>query len=135
MIRYRGGSGRIKGLRKAFNTYVFRSPSNGGVRHFLLSPLALASVFYRQFTILRSHYYQRGLFFSRKLSIPVVSVGNVTVGGTGKTPATLYLARFLQGEKKRVVVLRRGYKGSASRKVNVVSDGKQIMLSPDEAGD
>jgi len=59
----------------------------------------------------------------------------VTVGGTGKTPTTLYLARLFHNQRKRVVVLSRGYKGSASQKVNVVSDGKQIILSPDEAGD
>jgi len=105
------------------------------MRSLLLFPLTLASALYRRFTILRYQFYQRGLISSRKLSIPVVSVGNVTVGGTGKTPTTLYLARLLYNQGKRVVVLSRGYKGSASQKVNVVSDGKQVMLSPDEAGD
>jgi tetraacyldisaccharide 4'-kinase len=135
MIDYQGGSERIKGLRNTFTNYVFTSPSNGGLRHFLLSPLALASTLYRQLAILRYQYYQRGLFSSRKLPIPVISVGNLTVGGTGKTPATLYLARLFQSQGKRVVVLSRGYKGSASQKVNIVSDGEQILLSPNEAGD
>lgn len=101
----------------------------------LLSPLTLTSLFYKQAVLLRLKAYQKGLFYARKLPIPVISIGNLTVGGTGKTPFTLYLARLLQEQGKRVAVLSRGYKGNSSLKVNVVSDGKSVHLGPEEAGD
>ena len=50
---------------------------------------------------------------AKKLPAPVVSVGNLTVGGTGKTPVAACLARFLQDRGRRVVILSRGYGGRA----------------------
>jgi len=85
--------------------------------------------------MLRRWGYHRGVLPTRRLSIPVISVGNLTVGGTGKTPTTMLLARLLRQQGKRVVVLSRGYKGSAPAPVNVVSDGERVCLNPLEAGD
>lgn len=65
----------------------------------------------------------------------IISVGNLTVGGTGKTPAVQYVARFLQAEGARVAVVARGYGGSKSREGAVVSDGETIRLSAAAAGD
>jgi tetraacyldisaccharide 4'-kinase len=65
----------------------------------------------------------------------VISVGNITLGGTGKTPAVEYIAKLLKEEGVAVVVLSRGYRGRMERKLGVVSDGKQILLSPRDAGD
>ncbi|MCD6353861.1 MAG: tetraacyldisaccharide 4'-kinase, partial [Proteobacteria bacterium] len=97
--------------------------------------MACISFLYKHLIILRCQAYQKGIFFSRKLPISIISVGNLTVGGTGKTPTSIYLARLLQREGRRTAVLSRGYKGDASLNVNVVSDGKRVCLSPDEAGD
>jgi len=47
-------------------------------------------------------------------SVPVICVGNITVGGTGKTPLVLYLAKYLQSNRKKVHILSRGYKGRLS---------------------
>lgn len=57
--------------------------------------------------------YKKGLFKAKKLKTPVISVGNLTVGGTGKTPMVLYLAESFLAEEKRVGVLSRGYRGAA----------------------
>lgn len=65
----------------------------------------------------------------------VVSVGNITVGGTGKTPMVQYLARELQRRGAKVAVVARGYRGSLSQQGAVVSDGSQILLTAKEAGD
>ena len=55
--------------------------------------------------------YKRGVFKAKRLRTPVISVGNLTVGGTGKTPMVLYLAEKLVAEGKRVGILSRGYRG------------------------
>lgn len=65
----------------------------------------------------------------------VVSVGNLTVGGTGKTPTVQFLARHIQAEGKRVAVIARGYGGTLSSEGAVVSDGKRVLASAHEAGD
>ena len=56
--------------------------------------------------------YAKGVLKSRRLKTPVISVGNLTVGGTGKTPMVLYLAEKFLAEGKRVGILTRGYRGS-----------------------
>ncbi len=68
------------------------------------------------------------------LPIPVISIGNLVVGGTGKTPMTQWICRQLVREGKRVAVLSRGH-GGASQTVRVVSDSDGVRLSAAEAGD
>jgi len=63
----------------------------------------------------------------------VISVGNITTGGTGKTTVTRYLSEEFHKKGKRVVVISHGVGGK--RKALIVSDGKNIMASADEAGD
>ena len=124
----------IDKFHNAFVTFTF-SPAKKRGKNFLLSPLTLLSFFFKQVVILRNQAYQKGLLSSRKLSIPVISIGNLAVGGTGKTPTTIYLAQLFQSKGKRVGILSRGYKGTASGPINVVSDGEKILLNPEEAGD
>ncbi|HHT9110011.1 MAG TPA: tetraacyldisaccharide 4'-kinase [Candidatus Brocadiaceae bacterium] len=57
----------------------------------------------------RIFFYKYGLLKSVRLPIPVISVGNITTGGTGKTPVVEYIARFLHNKGKRVAILSRGY--------------------------
>lgn len=69
------------------------------------------------------------------LPVPVISIGNLTVGGTGKTPMTQFLCRQLASQSKRVAVLSRGH-GGRSQSVRVVSDaGGRVLLSATDAGD
>lgn len=84
---------------------------------------------------LRETCYRRGVFTSHKLPVPVISVGNLTVGGTGKTPMVQHLARLLQDNGFRPAVVSRGYAGRAQGRVNLVSDGSRLLLDADLAGD
>ena len=62
-------------------------------------------------------------------------MGNITVGGTGKTPVTAFIARFLIGRGVRVAVLSRGYGGSMEGQTAIVSDGRTIRLDAGQCGD
>jgi tetraacyldisaccharide 4'-kinase len=97
--------------------------------------LAGAAVAYRGGLTLRRAAYAVGLFRTRRLPCHVVAVGNLTVGGTGKTPLVEWLARELTARGRRVVILSRGYGGRGAGKVRLVSDGRQLLLSAREAGD
>ena len=97
--------------------------------------LLLFSIPYGLVLKLRSLAYSRGLLKSYRLSKPVISVGNITVGGTGKTPVVAMLAGFCISRGKRVAVLSRGYGGSLHGETRLVSDGREIFLTPGEAGD
>jgi tetraacyldisaccharide 4'-kinase len=100
----------------------------------LLSPLTLLSLPYEWGVRIRAILYAINLWKSKRLPCPVISVGNITVGGTGKTPLVITLAKGLMDRGIPVVILSRGYKGKGSSKP-WVSDGKAILLSPEEAGD
>jgi tetraacyldisaccharide 4'-kinase len=65
----------------------------------------------------------------------VISIGNLTVGGTGKTPMTIYVAGLLKGLGYRVAVISRGYQGRKEKSGGIVSDGRTIRMDPQDAGD
>jgi tetraacyldisaccharide 4'-kinase len=73
-----------------------------------------ASVPYGWVCGLRNRLYDRGWKASHRAAVPVVSVGNLTVGGTGKTPCVEYVARFYRDHNKRVTILSRGYGGAGA---------------------
>ncbi len=81
----------------------------------------------------RRRAYQIGFFPAYRPRAKVISVGNLTLGGEGKTPLVLWLARFL-ARKSRVVILTRGYKGRLKGPV-VASRGEGPLFSPEEIGD
>jgi tetraacyldisaccharide 4'-kinase len=70
-----------------------------------------------------------------RLPCPVISIGNITVGGTGKTPMTALLAAWLRADGWRPAVLSRGYRGAAEKRGGLVSDGRCLGLSAAAAGD
>lgn len=93
------------------------------------------SPFYALLMRLRALLYRYNIFLKQeRVGAPVVSIGNLTMGGTGKTPLVMYLCRFLQGMGRRPAVLSRGY-GRRGRGVAVVSDGARVLLGPERAGD
>lgn len=108
-----------------------RSDETGAAAHAFLYTLSL---FYGAGVRLRLNLYRAGVIKPKRVPCRVVSVGNITAGGTGKTPVTIHIAGRLKAEGKRVVIVSRGYKG-ASPGPAAVSDGKTVLLGPEEAGD
>lgn len=84
---------------------------------------------------LRAGLYRRGWLASRRLPCRVVSIGNLTVGGTGKTPVVIYVAEWLLSQGKHVGVLSRGYRRRSRNAQLLVSDGERLLAGPMEAGD
>lgn len=99
---------------------------------FLLKGVALL---YSLVTRFRALFYRLGIFHSRSLPAPVISVGNIVLGGTGKTPVTIFIASYLMKKGLKVAVLTRGYGGRLEGKVAVVADGEKRLLSAIDAGD
>src|SRR6185437_1898858 len=79
--------------------------------------------------------YRKGWLTTTRLSCRVVSVGNLTVGGTGKTPIVILLTEWLSAKGKKVAILSRGYKRMSKEPRLLVSDGSRILVGPVEAGD
>src|SRR5437868_29448 len=114
-----------------------------GVRaNILRGLLYLLSLVYERLVQLRLTLYRRRIFRERALGCLVISIGNLTVGGTGKTPIVEKFARALQAGGRRVAILSRGYKSVPKptkrkwldrfRRINddpprIVSDGKTLL--------
>ncbi|NTV50602.1 MAG: tetraacyldisaccharide 4'-kinase [Geobacteraceae bacterium] len=125
-------------MKTSFATY-WRELANGKrtatadqILLLLLAPFGLIYSFIQK---LRATLYRIGMLKTLRLPRPVISIGNITVGGTGKTPVTAYIARLLLEQGYRVAVLSRGYGGSLEGQTIVVSDGATVMLGPRECGD
>jgi tetraacyldisaccharide 4'-kinase len=84
---------------------------------------------------MRNALYDAGYLKARRLPCPVVSIGNLTVGGTGKTPVTSYLAGMLSDSGYRVAVLSRGYRRRSGKRPLLVADGHALLADVDESGD
>src|SRR5947208_14240846 len=86
----------------------WRGPVAAGLR----GVLGLLEAPYRRAVQRRNLRFDRGVSPQRRLTVPVISVGNLTVGGTGKTPLVAWLARWFSNHPTAVTILSRGY-GSA----------------------
>ncbi|TDX59212.1 tetraacyldisaccharide 4'-kinase [Orenia marismortui] len=114
---------------------IVEGKKKGIIAKIILVLLTILSSLYRSIIILRNKLYDWDIKKSKQLDAKVISIGNITVGGTGKTPIVQKLARTLSDKGYKVVVLNRGYKAKFSGEVGVVSNGKEILMSADEAGD
>ncbi|WP_300358835.1 tetraacyldisaccharide 4'-kinase [Fusobacterium sp.] len=87
-------------------------------------------------TSFRNWLFDKGILKIKKLDdVFVICIGNITVGGTGKTPAVQYFAKRLSQEGRKVAVVSRGYRGKRKVEPLIVSDGKNILVSSKESGD
>jgi len=133
-----------------FGIEVFLGERKGKRAAMLRAIMYALSHVYRGIVQLRLWLYRERLMEERTLGCMVISIGNLTMGGTGKTPVVEKFARALQGGGRRVAILSRGYKskklpllkrwwvGLTSRepyKPRIVSDGRSILLDSRMAGD
>jgi tetraacyldisaccharide 4'-kinase len=105
-----------------------------GAHPALLAPLAAAECIYRAGSAARAALYRSGLVHQLRAAAPVISIGNLAVGGAGKTPVTIEIAGRLRTLGRRVAVLSRGY-GARRSDARVVSDGENVLLPVTDAGD
>ena len=107
--------------------YVWKNPVWGTI----LWPL---TILYRCGITIRSFLYRYKIFKTNRLTAKVISVGNITVGGTGKTPLVEKLARLLHEKEYRVGIVSRGYRNKRSG-IILVSNGDKVTATPQTAGD
>ncbi len=113
----------------------------GGLGAYILRGMFRAlSYVYTVAVQIRVFLYNHRVLRSKSLGCMVISVGNITVGGTGKTPVVEMLARQLINSGRRVAILSRGYKSNWDKKTHikkprVVSDGEKILQDVGTAGD
>jgi tetraacyldisaccharide 4'-kinase len=93
------------------------------------------SILYGFCVYLREKAYSQKIFSTNRLPRPVFSVGNLTVGGTGKTPVVSLIARFLINNGQNPVILTRGYKRKNKKHLTIISDAEDIPALPEETGD
>jgi tetraacyldisaccharide 4'-kinase len=140
---------RIENLEQ-FAIDVILERRHGFRASILRGMLYALSFIYERIVQLRLYLYRRRIFRERTLGCLVISIGNLTVGGTGKTPIVEKFARALQSGGRRIAILSRGYK-SVPRPTKrswldriwrnnfdpprVVSDGKSLLLDSLTAGD
>ena len=105
------------------------------ILHTLLLPFLFPlSWLYGLIIWIRNYLFNIGLFKSVSFSTPIISVGNITTGGTGKTPMVIYLAKILEKYGCKPGIVSRGY-GRSSKGIIMVHDGKDPLVNVDISGD
>lgn len=98
--------------------------------------LKFCSLFYGVASGAKNFLYDKGVLKPKKVDAYVISIGNFTTGGVGKTPVVAELAKYFIEKGERVAIVSRGYGGKLNNKqVNVISDGINLYYKADMAGD
>lgn len=126
---------KIANFQTYFIDLVHSKEVDGVCMHIIMGILYIFSHIYAQLVNFKLAGYRIGIFKRRKLDCFVISLGNITVGGTGKTPTAQRLASDIRDMGYRVVILNRGYRAKWHGRVGIVSDGKRLHMSAAEAGD
>ena len=120
--------------RESWVERLWYAPAPGAGLRLLRASLRPASWAFGALSGLRRWAYGRGLLARHHAPLKVVSVGNLTVGGTGKTPVVAEVARRLSRRGLRVAILSRGY-GGQGRRSRILSDGTRLYEEARTAGD
>ncbi len=131
------GGGRLR-HGDAIIQYIFQlayGPDTNFPGWLLLSALRMMSYLYEFGVDCKLALYNSGLLKKEKLPCCVISIGNITVGGTGKTPTAQKMAAMIKEMGYKVVILNRGYRSHWGREIGVVSNGNKIFMTAYEAGD
>lgn len=117
-------------------TEITKIHYNKNAKGFLVKLLEFASIFYGLGSGLKNKLYDKNIIKPKKVDAFVISIGNITTGGVGKTPIVAQIANYLTSNGEKVAIVSRGYGGELSNNnINVISDGKNIFYNAKLAGD
>jgi tetraacyldisaccharide 4'-kinase len=120
-------------LRRYFYNIITARPPQGPVSIMIKFILTTFSLFYLFIISIRFILYKVGIFKSHRLISPVISVGNLTWGGTGKTPLVERLCLYLKSQNKKVALLTRGYGRDEDRLLSQNLQGVAVLAGRDRA--
>lgn len=119
-----------------FKTKITKLHYDKNAKGFVYNILGVCSIFYGIGARLKNLLFDKSIIKSTNVDVRVISVGNLTTGGVGKTPVVAQLAKYFISQNEKVCILSRGYGGTLSnKKVNVISDGVNLFHNAKEAGD
>lgn len=119
-----------------FKTEISKLHYNKNAKGFAFNLLKGCSYFYAVGSSLKNILYDKNILKPKKVDAYVISVGNLTTGGVGKTPVVAQIAQYFVEKGEKVAIVSRGYGAKLSNKnINVVSDGNTIFFKSDLAGD
>lgn len=119
----------------SYITYLMGKGPHRWIDKPVLALLSGAASLYRKVVKKKYDALMRHPERQSSLDVPVVSLGNITAGGTGKTPTACLIARWLLEEGYKVALLNRGYRSKAEAQQAVMSDGEHILLDAAHGGD
>lgn len=120
----------------SFKTKISKLHYDKNAKGLVFSSLKFCSLFYGAGSALKNKLYSKNILKPQKVNAFVVSVGNLTTGGVGKTPVVAQIAKYYVDKGEKIAIISRGYGAKLSnKKINVISDGNQIYYKADLAGD
>lgn len=117
-----------------FKTKISQMHYDKGAKGLVFNFFKSLSYYYGLASKAKNYLYDKKILQPKKVDAYVISVGNMTTGGVGKTPVVAEIANYFTNKGEKVAIVSRGYGGKLSG-VNVISDGKTLYFAADIAGD